>query len=288
MDLSVIVVSNRQREKLRECLEALFESRTDHKFEVIVVDSDSGDGTLEMLDEFFPQVEVVTNIYDAGFARSCNQGINMSQGDFVLLLGSDMRVLPDTLKNMLDWMSNCPDVAVASCAIEDEDRRLVKHVRRFPRLFDQFAIALGAARLFPGVLNGYERSDFDYSKASAVDSVSNSFFMVNINNEKKPPFWLDERYFAWFEVMDYCMKARAMGGEVWYTPAARCVRAVGVNPDRIRGIDKQKHYRDSMLKYFRKWHPAWQYRLLRAAWPIGIGIAYVSQSFKIKRGKNIN
>ena len=101
-----------------------------------------------------------------------------------------------------------------------------------------------------------------------------SFFMINRGNFKKlagrEPL-LDERYFIWFEEVDFCRTVKELGGEVWYTPAAKALDHVGSSFKQIDRLTKQKYFRESMLKYFAKWEPAWQTAILRTAWFLAAG-----------------
>ena len=95
------------------------------------------------------------------------------------------------------------------------------------------------------------------------------------------------RYFLWFEEVDYCKKVAdghygSDKGEVWYTPEAKCIDYVGQSFAQVATLQKQKYFRDSMLKYFSKWHPAWQYWLLKIAWALGLGVAWLAAKLKIR------
>ncbi|MBU4216963.1 glycosyltransferase family 2 protein [Candidatus Parcubacteria bacterium] len=287
MDLSIVIVSWNVRDKLRDNLKALFQSEGDFSYEVIVVDNDSADDTVKMVETEFSLVEVVENSYNAGFARGCNLGINMATGDFILLLNPDMRVFPDTLKNMLDWMRANPQASVAGCHLVTETGETMPHVRRFPTAWNQLAVVLKIPHIFSHALDKYLCVDFDYSKAAKVDSIRGGFFMVNMLSDNKPLFWMDERYFLWFDEVDYCKKVYnghngSNKGEVWYTPAAKCIDYVGQSFKQVGTIKKQLYFRNSMLKYFKKWHPYWQYLLLKAAWPIGLTLTFVLGKLNVK------
>lgn len=267
MSLSVIIVSWNVKEKLKKNLDALFKSEGDFGFEVFVVDNDSKDGSVKMVKNNFPEVKLIANKENLGFSKANNQAIKQAKGDFILLLNPDMQVQEDTLDKMIKWMKENKQASVTGCKLVNEKGEIVSHVRRFPRFLDQLAIVLKLPHIFPGVLNKYLIKDFDYSKESKVDSIRGSFFMIrremieNIGG-------LDERYFIWFEEVDYCKQVYQNGGEVWYAPFATCVDHVGQSFSQVNRMTTQRYFRDSMLKYFKKWHPAWQYWILRGAWGI--------------------
>lgn len=280
-DLSIVIVSWNVRDKLRENLQALHASSGEVSFEIFVVDNDSADATAEMVASEFPWVNLIANKENVGFAKANNQAIAEARGEFVLLLNPDMKVEPDTLANMTAWMRHNPQAAVAGCYLFDENGAVVKHVRRFPTVWDQLAIVLKLPHLFPSVLARYLRDDFDYSQASRVDSVRGGFFMLRKETIRDVGL-LDERYFIWFEEVDYCRQAEVKDLQVWYTPAARCLDYVGQSFKQVKRGTTQGYFQDSMLKYFKKWHPYWHYLLLRIAWPIGRAAVAVAGMLKIR------
>lgn len=282
MKLSIITVSWNVEKKLEENLNAIYSSKGFDldELEVIVIDNDSKDKSVDMVRNKFPQVKVIANKKNLGYSKANNQGIGQAHGEYILLLNPDMRVHPDTLKNMIDWMDENPKASVAGCKLISETGELVRHVRNFPNVWDQAAIILKIPHFYPKVLSKYIPENFNYDKASKVDSIRGGFFMVRAN--RHIPFWLDERYFLWFEEVDFCLQIKKINEEVWYTPVAECIDHVGQSFKQVNSIKKQKYFRDSMLKYFKKWHPGWQYWLLRTLWPIGFLLTFIAENLKFK------
>lgn len=270
MDLSVIIVSWKVKDKLRGNLEALRKSVGDFKFEVIVIDNDSQDGTIEMVANEFVEVKLIANEVNRGFAAANNQGIKIAQGKYVLLLNPDMRVESDTLSKMLNWMNVNPLATVAGCQLVDEEGKIVEQVRRFPKLRDQLAIVFKLPHIFKSVNNKYLCAGFDYARPAKVDSIRGAFFLISrerfklISGGREP--LLDERYFIWFEEVDFCKTVYQLGGEVWYTPAARCLDYVGQSFKQVKRGQTQRYFSESMLKYFAKWENRLATVALRLAW----------------------
>ena len=281
MDLSIVIVSWNVKEKLKENLKAIFASDHSVSFEVFVVDNNSADGTVQMVRDEFTEVKLIANEENVGFAKANNQAIKLCQSDYILLLNPDMKPFPDTFKNMVQWMRQNQNVDVAGCKLLDEKNEIVKHVRRFPKFLDQLAIVLKLPHLLPSILDNYLRVDFDYNKAEKVDSIRGGFFIIRRETIEKTGL-LDEQFFIWFEEVDYCKRVAEAGGEVWYTNAAECIDYVGQSFAQVKRNTTQKYFRNSMLKYFKKWHPSWEYLLLKTAWPFGLFFTWVFDSFKVK------
>ncbi|MFA6306892.1 MAG: glycosyltransferase family 2 protein [Patescibacteria group bacterium] len=280
MDLSIIIVSWNVKEKLKDNLRALFESQG-ADFEVFVVDNNSADGTVEMVKRYYPQVKLIVNRENLGFAKANNQAIKQASGRYVLLLNPDMRVFDDTLSRMISWMDRHDQAWVAGCKLVDESAKLIKQVRRFPALIDQLAVILKIPHIFPSVLNKYLKNDFDYSRSASVDSIRGGFFMIRKRAIEKIGL-LDERFFLWFEEVDYCWRVKQAGGQIWYMPTAECIDLIGQSFKQVNLAVKQKYFRDSMLKYFKKWRPAYEYWILKIAWFAGLLIVTLGEKLRIK------
>jgi len=272
MDLSVIIVSWKVKDKLKANLSALFKSQGDFKIEILVVDNNSNDGTREMIKNDFSKVILIANDDNRGFAAANDQALERATGKFILLLNPDMLVKADTLENILVWARNNPQATVAGCKLVDEKGGVIKQVRRFPKFSDQLAVTLKLPHIFPKIVNRYLCSNFDYQVASKVDSIRGAFFLINREAFSKisgrPYPRLDERYFIWFEEVDFCREVYRLGGEVWYTPVAQCVDYVGQSFAQVKRGQAQKYFSDSMLKYFDKWGKKWEYYILKITWGI--------------------
>jgi GT2 family glycosyltransferase len=130
-------------------------------------------------------------------------------------------------------------------------------------------------------LHNYLQVDFDYNQSAIVDSIRGAFFVISRSALSKYGY-LDERYFLWFEEVDYCKSVKEKGGEVWYTPAARAIDYVGQSFSQLPRVTKQKYFRNSMVSYFKKWHPYWQGEIISLGWEIAEAIVSIGDIFNIK------
>jgi len=280
MDISIIIVSWNVKDRLRANLSALLYSQG-VSFEIILIDNASTDSTAEMIRKEFSEIRFIANSKNLGFAKASNQGIKQAQGRYVLLLNPDMKVFPDTLLKTVAWLDEHTHAAIAGIKLQDEAGINLPQVRRFPTLKDQAAIALKLPHLWPGVMKSYLRADFDYMKAARVDSIRGAFFVIRRSTIEQLGL-LDERYFLWFEEVDYCRQAKQKGLEVWYTSAARAVDYVGQSFNKVKRSTKQGYIRRSMIAYFQKWAGFWPAIVLRACWFIGSIIMLVADILKLK------
>lgn len=270
MDISIIIVSWKLKEKLRHNLEALELALKELKAEIFVVDNNSQDGTVEMIQREFKDIKLIANTDNLGFAKANNQAIAQAKGDFILLLNPDMKVFEDTIIKALAWAQANKQATVSGFYLQNENGDLLPQVRRFPKLRDQLMLTLKLPHIFPALLNKYLFTNFDYNQAQRVDSIRGSFFLINRSSWQEisglyEPF-LDERYFIWFEEVDFCREVYKNGGEVWYSPAAKCRDYIGQSFRQLPRSTKQVYFQNSMLAYFKKWHPLSDYYVIKTAW----------------------
>ena len=149
LDLSIVIVSWNTRELLARCLECVRQTIHNQAYEVIVVDNASSDGSQEMVRQAFPDVILITNTENVGFAQANNQAIRRCLGRYVLLLNSDAFVGEQTIDTIVAFMDARAEVGIAGCKLRFGDGRLQPSCTSFPTLFTEFCIATGLARLFP-------------------------------------------------------------------------------------------------------------------------------------------
>ena len=104
MDVSVIIVNFNTADLLRECLKSIYDNRDNLNLEILVVDNNSRDHSVEMVRNDFPQVMLFSNSENIGFARGVNQALDLAKGNYYLLLNPDIVLLPGTLRGMVNFI----------------------------------------------------------------------------------------------------------------------------------------------------------------------------------------
>lgn len=264
-DLAVIIVGWNVKDVLLRNLDRLFQSEG-ADFEVIVVDNASHDGTVEAVRASFPQVTVIANQKNEGFSKACNQGIEAAHARHILLLNPDMLVEPDSLAKTVVYLDTNPQVGVVSGKLLNKHGKPMHHFRRFPTIGDQLVVMFKLGKIFPNLLRSYHGVDIDPYKEQAVETVRGSYFAIN-RTAIDVIGVLDERYFIWFEEVDYCKRAHSHRMQVMYVPSIVAHDLVGESFRQRHLVWKQTHFLRSMLSYFEKWHPGWRVWVIRLARP---------------------
>ncbi len=151
MDLAILIVSYNTRELLKSCLSSIHQKTRGIEFEVIVVDNGSRDNSVRMIKNKFPQVKLIENRENLGFARANNQAIEQSRARYFLLFNPDTSFKANSPHEMIKFMDNHPQVGILGCKILNTDGTIQPSNASFPNLFTEFLRAFQLKRLISGV-----------------------------------------------------------------------------------------------------------------------------------------
>lgn len=255
MDLSVITVTWNSGLHIGDQIRSVAGAGKDLTLEHFVVDNASSDNTVSLIQKEFPNVRLIANEQNLGFAHANNQAVRQAQGEFILFFNPDMKLRPRSLVVWLEWLKQRPDVGLAGCTLTTPDGRIGAHAtpRRFPRLTDCLVLFSKLPHLFPQLLNRYLMRDADWNKEQEVDSVHGSCMLVRRDLLDKLGRAFDERYFVWFEDVDLCREAKRLGYTVMYTPIVSAVDFGGQSFRQRNVLWKQWQFFRSASIYFFKW-----------------------------------
>jgi GT2 family glycosyltransferase len=218
MDLSTIIVNWNTRDLLASCLESVVVTMHDNlDSEIIVVDNASTDGSAAMVRERFPQVHLIENSENVGFARANNQAIRQSRGRYVLLLNSDTEVSQRALKTMTAFMEEHPRSGGCGPRLLNGDGTL--QVSCHPMLTPEreFWRLIFLDRLWPRAT--YRQEKWNSQTPRQVEVIKGACFLLRRTAlEQTGP--LDELYFMYTEEVDLCCRLAQAGWELWWVPQA--------------------------------------------------------------------
>ena len=233
MDLSVVVVSYNVRDLLADCLQSV-QQGADGAYEV-VVDNASADGSAQMVVERFPDVQVVANHENRGFAAATNQGIRLTHGACVLLLNPDTRVLGRAVGDLVAFMARTPRAGMVGPQLVYADGSFQHSAFRFPSLpqifLDFFPLH---HRLLDSRLNGrYPRRWYQKGEPFAIDHPLGAAMLVRREAMEQVGL-LDEGFFMYCEEVDWAMRMHRAGWGIYTLPQARIVHYAGQSTRQFR------------------------------------------------------
>lgn len=284
--LDIVIVSYQCRAMLRDCLESLREAGPAGDAVVHVVDNGSTDGTVEMVRDEFPGVDLTPLTRNAGFSEANNIAIRKGRGEYMLALNPDTVVRPGTLDHMLALMRDRPDIGVAGCQLELPEGGYDHAAKR------SFPTPLGALAHFTGVgrrseasqrLSQYRATDVERGEVDAV----NGAFMLMRRADLERVGLFDEAYWMYMEDLDLCYRFQAAGFVNWFEPDVSVlhVKAGTSGKQRRPKLNAAFHY--GMFRFYRDHYAAASNPAVNGAVYTGIlaklGVSLVASEFRRRR-----
>jgi GT2 family glycosyltransferase len=235
LDLSVIIVNYNVREFLEQALASVQRASAGLSVEVLVVDNNSVDGSVAMVQERFPEVSVLVNDENIGFGRANNQAIRQARGRYLLILNPDTIVQEDTLSTLVRFMDEHPEAGAVGCQILNPDGTFAPESRRsFPTPAVAFYRIAGLSRLFPRsrTFGRYNLTYLPRNEVAEVDALSGSCMVVRhaaLHTAPEAPTHgalssdplptgaglFDEDYFMYGEDLDWCYRIQQAGWKIY-------------------------------------------------------------------------
>lgn len=211
MSLSVIIVSYNTKQLLSDCLKSVYKSQSPKDgLEVIVVDNNSPDDSVQMVQTDFPQVKLIANQDNKGFAAANNQAAAIAQGKYLLFLNSDTKLTPHALVKPLKYLRTHQDVGAITIKLLLPTGQIdLDNHRGFPTPWTALTKILRLNTLFPNsrLFNNYYQSYKGYDRIHSIDVAAGSYIMLSKKLFDKIGGW-DESYFFYGEDIDLCYRIR--------------------------------------------------------------------------------
>lgn len=253
MDLSVIIVNYNVRQFLENALTSIMRAMEGLEGEVFVVDNASDDGSIETVRSKFPDVILIENRINLGFARANNLALKQARGRCILLINPDTVVQENTLRVMLGFFDENPDVGLAGCKILNPDGSFQLPCRRsFPTPWVAFTKIFGLSALFPNsrLFGRYNLTYLNTDETYEVEAVSGSFMMVRREAYLKVG-GLDEAFFMYGEDLDWCYRFSQAGFKVFYVHSTAIIHFKGESTRRS-DLDEIKVFYNAMQLFVEK------------------------------------
>jgi hypothetical protein len=257
MDVSIVIVSFNTSRLLDECIASIKqETRCPH--EIIVVDNASTDDSCRMMEEKYPEVRLIENSENAGFARANSQGFAAAGGRYFFMLNSDTLILDGAIDKLIDFMDRHPDVGICGPRNAGRDGKLQYSCDHFPSIWNSFCSYSNLANRYPAVpLFRRSRMQYwDYSETRDVEKIMGCSLLIRAELYKRLG-GLDDNYFMYFEETDLCFRAIKSGCRIVYVPTASIIHYGGESSKTESGqavIDKTvySYFLASQYYFYRK------------------------------------
>jgi GT2 family glycosyltransferase len=251
-DVAIIIVTWNCREFAIQCLRSLTAEPSAHRFHIVVVDNNSGDGVVDVIRSEFPDVDVRANMENVGFAAANNQAIRSTESSHVLLLNPDTSARPSAVDALADFLDADASVWAAGPTIVNADGTLQRSGVRFPGNWNLLWETLFLDRLLPHsrLFGSHTERYRDPAVSRPVDYVQGSCLMVRRDGIRQVGL-LDEGFFMYFEETDWCFRMKQAGGEVCYVPTDPVIHFGG---GEFGHYDERRlvHYHESLLRFYGK------------------------------------
>ena len=285
MKLGIVIVHYNTSEDLDRCLESLAAYPPAVAYRIVVVDNASHDEGLAAVHKRYPSCRWIFNHENVGYARGCNQGMAEIPADYYLILNPDIVVQPGALDRLLEFADHNPRAGMVGPQLLNEDGSVQESCRRFYTFRTLLLRRTILGRIFPDsrTVRLHLMKDFDHQSPRPVDWVLGGCLLVRTEAmQRTGP--MDERFFLYFEDVDWCFRMWQAGFEVQYTPDARFIHRHRRDSAKGRFNRSFWLHLGSLISFYEKWGivvwllKKWRDPLLMGLWwaldMVGLTIAF--------------
>lgn len=228
-DISIIIVNYNVRYFVEQCLYSIKKAKKNLDIEVFVVDNNSIDDSVDFIRLNFPEVKLIANTNNTGFAKANNQAIKIVNSKYTLLLNPDTLLSEDTLRKVFDYMELNPKVGATGVKLIDGSGNFLPESKRgFPTPMVSLYRLTGLSRLFPRskVFNKYNLGYLDENEVNEVDVLCGAFMFIRTEVFSKAGM-LDEDFFMYGEDIDFSFRIKKAGYKIVYYPLTSTIHFKG-------------------------------------------------------------
>ena len=246
--LSIVLVTRNSKSVIFDCLKALNnndEITSSTKAQWIIVDNASNDGSIEEIIKFYPDITVIKNSDNLGFAKAANQGFKTATCDYILYINTDTEITKNSISKLYNKISSDNKIAVIGPRLLRKNNTIQKSV--YPEATLWTEIFKPFVKLYVSLKENFYKKGNCYT----VNSLRGACFIIN-KKYMQDVGCFDERYFFYLEETDLFRQLKLNGKKICYLPESEVYHYGGLGSDDKMTFDKKKMYNNSLLKYFEK------------------------------------
>tara|TARA_Y100000741_G_C18231679_1_gene550093 strand:+ start:634 stop:1530 length:897 start_codon:yes stop_codon:yes gene_type:complete len=244
MDISIIIVSYNVREYIISCIDSIYKhSMSNYNFEIVVVDNNSKDGSVNKIKKEFPNVIIVENNINTGFSKAANQGAKKSRGRYLFFVNPDTLLIEDSILKLFVAASHKNKLGAIGPMLVDQNGNQQQSVWRKPTVLNTF---LSLTYLdFLNHKKNYKNKKF--TETCKVENISGAAFFVQaklfteLNGFNENLFWMED--------IDFCYRLNKIGSYVYYFPKTKIIHYIGKSAKKNFKISISSQLK-SKIRYF--------------------------------------
>jgi len=264
MDISIVIVNYKSKGDTLNCIKSIKEADFEYggkklKYEIIVVDNNSGDAIGEILNWQYPEVVFIQNDKNSGMGAGNNIGLKRAAGKYSVVMNPDIIVFPGVFVELFDYMEKNKTVGVSAPQQLSPDRSIQDSCYRWHGMFTPIyrRTPIGQLRIAQKDTDRFLMKDFDRKSEKKVDWLLGSFLFCRTDALARIGYF-DERFFMYFEDTDLCRRFWQKNQEVVYYPKAQVIHNHARESAQVAWYkfftnQMARHHIRSWVKYNRKW-----------------------------------
>jgi len=229
MKLSIIIINYNASHFINQTIKSVLNSKINCDYEIIIVDNNSYDNSVELIEKEFPDLNIIKNTTNLGFSKGVNIGVQVSNATSVLILNPDTIVEENAIQNMYNTLNSSNQISVVGAKIIDPDGKFQLSSRRaYPTFLTSLFQVTGLSYIFPKskIFGKYNYTYIPEDSTHLVDSVSGACMMFD-RRHFDDLGGFDEDYFLFFEETDFCIRTKEVGKKVIYDSSASTIHYRG-------------------------------------------------------------
>lgn len=253
IDVSFVIVTWNSENEIGNCLSSIY-SKVSCSFEVIVVDNNSSDTTLEIVKKF-PKIKIIANSENLKFARGTNQGLEIAQGRFKMLLNPDTILLEGSIEKLMDFLEKNEEVGAVAPKLLNLDKSIQPSCRCFPTFSTLFFEVFLLSSLFPksNFFSSYKMPNFLHNKTCQVEQPQGAALLVRSEVFEEIGL-LDEKFAMFFNDVDFCFRIKKAGWKIYFIADSEVLHVKGASIYKVRK-EMIEALHESFFDYLKKHYP---------------------------------
>lgn len=224
MEISFILLNYKQKGLVKQSIKGIYQCRILLPYEIIVIDNNSQDGTIEMLKNEFPEVNGVSMPKNIGFAAGNNAGIKISKGKYIVIMNPDTALTKNAIEDLVNFLKSHPKAGMVGPKLINPDGTIQYSCRRFPNfLIPVFRrTIIGKFPFSKKAIDAYLMKDWSHQDVKKVCWLFGALLVIKKEVLDQVGMF-DENFFLYYEDLDLCRRFWERGYEVWYYPLTELV-----------------------------------------------------------------